>query len=153
MKPKAKTLIERQGFLDPDRGPNHDTIQIWVYNNIVSVLKSFSTEDKIFNVTTKKLEYPIVQNGHYKVIVGFLDLLVTGNLFDQEEKFIKSFAVAIEVKSVIPSIGDLVRQINFYRKFESLTHWIVVSPDDHFAEILKQEGILFYKYKDPNLLF
>lgn len=40
MEPRAKTLVERLGFLDTDRRKfKHDEIQIWVYKNFRSILK------------------------------------------------------------------------------------------------------------------
>lgn len=148
MKPKAKTLIEKLGFVDPDRATTkHDEIQLWVYNNIVDVLRSFSSGEKTFDITFKKLEHPILQTApNYKSIVGFVDLYVSGTVSSVNPNDTKSFYASIEIKSVISSCGDLIRQINFYKKYEPYkTVWIVVSPDDRFSSILKEQGIFFYK--------
>lgn len=49
----------------------------------------------------------------------------------------------VEVKSKVTSIGDLLRQIQFYRTFVKDTPWCVVSPDTRYAEIIRQQGIHF----------
>ena len=38
-----------------------------------------------------------------------------------------------EVKSICPSMGELVRQIRLYEQYENGTFW-VVSPDDRWGE-------------------
>lgn len=63
-------------------------------------------------------------------IVGFVDV------------YCKKYAIGIEVKTEIPVIGDLIRQIQFYRKYLTGS-WIVVSPDDRNSNILKEQGIHF----------
>lgn len=50
-----------------------------------------------------------------------------------------------EVKTAIPSIGELLRQINMYREYtESL--FFVVSPEDKFIKQLNDQGVGFIKY-------
>lgn len=49
----------------------------------------------------------------------------------------------VEIKSKISSVGDLLRQIQFYRTFDKKTPWCVVSPDTRYAEIIRQQGIHF----------
>ncbi|MCM0082306.1 hypothetical protein L4X63_11970 [Geomonas sp. Red32] len=50
--------------------------------------------------------------------------------------------VFIEVKSKILSLGELIRQIRFYQSHKRGSY-VVVSPDDRFAEILRNQGIGF----------
>lgn len=78
MKPKAKTLIEKHGFIDPDRkSSKHDEIQLWVYNNVTEVLKSLSVHNNTFDIYSRELERPILQtSANCKNIVGFVDLLI-----------------------------------------------------------------------------
>lgn len=141
MDPKAKTIIERHGFLDPDRKkPKHDEIQLWVYNNFRQVLKELWPTTAPFDKSASlnlKLEYPVSDN---RYVIGFIDIYWP-------------HAVAVEVKTEIPVIGDLIRQIQFYRNYMGGPCWIVVSPDDRAASILKEQGIYFYKYKSPGELF
>lgn len=54
-------------------------------------------------------------------------------------------SVTVEVKTSIPSFGELMRQLNTYRYY-SRAVIVVVAPDDRFAADLKVEGIHFVKY-------
>jgi hypothetical protein len=152
---KAQTLIERVGFLDPDRvNSKHDEIQLWVYDNLPRVLSAFSTAGNQVWVQTKKLEFPLLQvEKNFTNIVGFIDLVATGYVTHNNE-VIKSYSAALEIKTVIPCIGDLVRQINFYRRHQTTSFvWLVVSPDDRFRKILLEQDIYFFKYPSSSQLF
>lgn len=52
----------------------------------------------------------------------------------------------VEVKSQIASVGELLRQIQFYRTFDKKTPWCVVSPDPRYADLIRQQGIHFVEY-------
>lgn len=133
---KSLTLIERYGFQDPDRRlPAHDQIQLWVYSNFIEILKSAYPGRAIPESVQPDLclEYPITHRSPYNEnVVGFIDI------------YSRAFAIAVEVKAAIPSVGDLVRQIQFYRQYWD-KRWIVVSPDDRFQKVLGDHGILFYQ--------
>lgn len=118
-------------------------------------------------------ESPVTQiSSNYKTgytnknIIGYIDLLVKItasdlNVVDSEinkkittPKFVQTMNVAkpdllIEVKTKINSVGELLRQINTYREYKTGV-FLVVCPDDKFADILKKEGIYFYKYVNKN---
>ncbi len=150
-------MIERQGFMDPDRKTSkHDEIQLWTYEHISEVLSPFTSNDKALEIEYKRLEQPVcirLNNGN-KILVGYVDLNVGGEIVDCNGEKIKSFDASIEIKSKIDSCGDLIRQINFYRGYQDhQSTWIVVSPDDRFKDILLQQNIYFFKYKDPATLF
>lgn len=53
--------------------------------------------------------------------------------------------LAFEIKTSIPSLGELIRQIRMYQNY-SRAKFVVISPDDRHAEMLKKQGIIFYKY-------
>lgn len=53
--------------------------------------------------------------------------------------------VFFEVKSTIPSFGELIRQVKMYQQHVNGL-WVIVSPDDRFANAFPKEGIHFYKY-------
>jgi len=133
---KALTLIERYGFQDPDRRlPAHDQIQLWVYTNFHVLLRELFPTWPVTEFTRcdLRLEYPIIQRVNYhEHVVGFVDI------------YCQRFDIAVEVKTGIPSIGDLIRQIQFYRQFFD-RKWIVVSPDAGFRRILDDHGIMFYR--------
>ena len=53
--------------------------------------------------------------------------------------------VYFEVKPSIPSLGELMRQVNMYRKYQEGLFY-VVSPDDRFRKMLESQKIGFIKY-------
>ena len=58
----------------------------------------------------------------------------------------ETFDIAFEVKSKIPSLGEIVRQIRTYEE-HGKAQWFVVCPDDRCAAPLEQQGIHFLKYE------
>ena len=58
------------------------------------------------------------------------------------------YTLACEVKPVIRSVGELIRQL---RQYES-SKWkvAVVSPDDRFREIIEKQGFIFIKAPQPD---
>lgn len=137
----AKTLIERYGFVDPDRNIlKHDEIQLWVYNNFFEVVnKSMNIENlTIQSKIPLELEYIIKDNN---IVVGFIDI------------YSPHLNIGIEVKTEIPVVGDLLRQMKFYRNYCLHTEWIIVSPDARCEQILKDQKLYFYKYKRQGELF
>lgn len=50
-----------------------------------------------------------------------------------------------EVKTTIPSLGELIRQVRFYQTKGS-SNFVVVSPDDRWIEPLTRQGIAFLTY-------
>lgn len=106
-------------------------------------------------------------NDKIERIVGYADLLIetecprvvptynnsgAGYTRDEFDGFEISWAsrrsvplVLVEAKTVIPSVGELLRQINLYRTAFGGKP-VVVSPDDTFAEILAEQGVTFIKY-------
>ncbi|WP_417914982.1 hypothetical protein [Candidatus Electronema sp. JM] len=53
--------------------------------------------------------------------------------------------IYFEVKTEIPSLGELIRQINIYREYGAKKIF-VVSPDDRYVSVLQEQGIGFIKY-------
>jgi len=53
--------------------------------------------------------------------------------------------ILAEAKTKLPSLGELMRQIQLYRT-AFYGHVVVISPDDSFAEILAEQDIVFIKY-------
>lgn len=119
---------------------------------------------------TKVWEKPIMSD---KYIVGFVDMSIEAvneeiciqyNLVSdyREQKLYlprwstatTGFELLIEVKPSIVSVGELIRQIRMYQqyikspRFFSNFFFMVVSPDDRFADILKGQGIYFVKCPD-----
>jgi hypothetical protein len=101
----------------------------------------------------KKVEAPIITSEKYTI--GFIDLLIH---IDTEFQINNSFAVEfyektgkilyIEIKPKINSIGELIRQINFYRSYlpqDSL--FAVVTRTAGLKPILNDQNILVYEVK------
>lgn len=89
----------------------------------------------------------------YRQIVGYADLLIRLDLpflrFDRatgSHEIIwhehERAAVLVEVKSVLPTLGELMRQLNLYRTAHR-GPMLVVAPDARYAELLREQGIAF----------
>ncbi len=159
---KAKTHLEKLGFSETDKkNPKHDTIQKWVYENIQqiiseTVMKNYS---KPYEILRPKWESQVAyRNGSYTTIVGFIDIAVRlkGEFVDKKnDGYIEPYkTIFIEVKTEIPSLGELIRQMRTYEFYQvDPISYLIVSPDDSYEQILNEQGYYFYKYKDPTLLF
>lgn len=159
---KAKTHLEKLGFSDSDKkDSNHDVIQKWVQKNIETIIaETFMAKNPHpYEITEVQWEFPVNHiNGSFKMLVGYVDIVarVKGQFyFSDTKKFEYSERYAfIEVKTKIPSVGELIRQMRAYQNYnDKRTSYIVVSPDDRHTETLNSQGFYFYKYKDPNTLF
>ncbi len=53
--------------------------------------------------------------------------------------------ILFEVKTAIPSLGELIRQINMYRAYKK-SKFYVVSKDDKFLSQLLEQNIGFVRY-------
>jgi hypothetical protein len=51
----------------------------------------------------------------------------------------------VEAKTAMPSLGELMRQLNLYRLV--YRDVVVISPDSSYQNILHEQGILFVEYK------
>ena len=59
-----------------------------------------------------------------------------------EEEIIYNF----EVKSTIPSLGELFRQIQLYKVYDK-NQFVIICPDNRFQEQIESQGLMFLKYK------
>jgi hypothetical protein len=92
------------------------------------------------------------------MLVGYVDIVaqIKGKFyFNDTKEYEDSERYAfIEVKTEIPSLGELIRQMRAYQSYnQKSSYYIIVSPDDRHIETLHKQGFYFYKYKDPNQLF
>jgi hypothetical protein len=116
---------------------------------------------------TSRWEVPINTTGNYvsgnKYIVGFVDFSVRCNMPsldlrgvgdshlpdswrpEWEVHFINR-TFRFEVKTEIASLGEVIRQINMYREYDSDAQYYLVSPDGSHVDILNKERIGFIKY-------
>jgi hypothetical protein len=107
-------------------------------------------------IHSRKWEYAVMERNY---IVGFVDFWVeigdasvrlqgaesAGAFAPEWVVAFKPTNLLFEVKTEIPSFGELMRQINFYRAYEQ-GPFFVVSPDDRFKSTLASQGIGFVKY-------
>lgn len=159
---KAKTHLEKLGFSEIDKKDSkHDIIQTWTYENIDKVIAEtiMVNNPHPYKIITNKWEHQVMfVNGNYKMVVGYIDIFVRvqGKFYFKDTNKYEDFTknVLIEIKTQIPSLGELIRQMRAYQAYENgLTDYLIVSPDDRHLKILNEQGFEFYKYKDPNLLF
>jgi len=174
VKPKAKTQIERMGFKDNDlKTSKHDEIMFWLDNYIkTEFLKKLEDSDLLKKYIGLKPKIVIEQNIWEKPIlsktkynIGFIDLYLEiriefykkkKDIYEQDANWYDYY---FEVKSKLPSIGELLRQVNFYKSnIGDRGKFYVVAPktNDKIKYLLKQQGVSFIEYpekqKKPNLL-
>ncbi len=121
-------------------------------------------------VCKRTLEYVLASHSGYQGkmerIVGYADLLIETELphispnykFDKErrEDVFDGFELAwsrgsdaprilVEAKSAMPTVGELMRQIQLYR---TAFHgkFVVVSPDDKYEGVLSEQEVAFIQY-------
>jgi len=164
---KAKTHLQKLGFADSDKKkPTHDTIQTWVYENIQTIVAETAMKNRStpYELTPAKWEHQVIYYGSktYKVVVGFVDIYVgVKGIFhfkmsnsDDTYAEERTKPIYIEVKTEIPSLGELIRQMRAYQAYhDNFADYIIVSPDDRHKKILEEQGFHFYKYHDPSKLF
>ncbi len=159
---KAKTHLQKLGFSDKDKkSPDHDRIQTWVYNNIETIIaETIMKKTKApYEIHGVEWEYPLVyQTPTYKTVVGFIDIYLNihGEFYFTDTKKYELFAmpVFIEVKTSIPSLGELIRQMKTYQTYhQNNARYMIIAPDETHKKILNDQGFWFYKYNDPTKLF
>lgn len=131
---KNLTLLSRMGFQDSDlTTPLHDEIMLWLDARL---------RRKFPNLESIIWEHPVKRDNF---IIGYIDLLMCRRTLTGGD------SVAFEVKTKIPSLGEVIRQIQTYRTTERIhdRQYVIVCPDDRFAAALKGQGIGFLKY-DPS---
>jgi len=99
--------------------------------------------------------------GNFLRIVGYADLIIEIErpvvdersnraleiCWDSTLDGRKPASILVEVKSSIPILGDLLRQLNLYKTtFDGAI--VVVSPDNRYAEKIREQGFHFVKHED-----
>lgn len=160
--PKAKTLQERFGFLDPDiRKPEHDEMIKWIEKNIedilLLVLKLKSRPTRV--ITT--WEPVVLREPERGQLLGYIDLIATvpdGEARYELERLHGVSQIVFEAKTELETLGVLFRQLRMYREGYIRSErvrkmpFVVVCPDDSEAEIIREQGFNFLKY-DPTMTF
>ena len=171
---KLNTYQARLGFDDADlRKPDHDEIMLWLDRNHKQVLKQLGVEPlgskgiwekplKNGNFAVGFIDYMVTyfqpsQEPPVKVSwrnggnlpKGVAPLIDTDKEFfiTYSDLFYKQRNYYFEVKTAIPSIGELIRQIQFYKSYLLIHHsdvkFAVVCPDDRFQDVLRSQEIEF----------
>lgn len=151
--PKATTIQQRFGFNDKDlTTPEHDKIMLWLDENIEEVMRKIFKISPVEKIKTK-WEYPIIdQKGRSGFIIGFIDMAVQFvEILEWEGKTcLEQKNALFEVKTKIPSLGELFRQLNMYKQYADGKKIVVVSPDTRFKKQIENQGFMFIE--SPNNL-
>lgn len=135
-------------FKDPDlHTPAHDAIMMWLDENAAEVLEPhcrflLRNDSKTVEVETT-WEKPV----HSASGVRYIDMVIDAKVGGWE------FSLLCEVKPVIRSVGELIRQLRQYEPRSSgggRVRVAVVSPDDRFRAIIEKQGFIFIKATQPD---
>ena len=152
---KKKTVPAERSAIDNDvKSANSDDIK--------STVPIISDDYDLSTIKIKKIWEAPIQDKSF--VIGFVDFRtiikfpitcvvesLSGNYYgsdrykwgSHEEEIIYNF----EVKSTIPSLGELFRQIQLYKAYDK-NPFVIVCPDDRFREQIESQGLTFLKYKD-----
>lgn len=138
--------------------PEHDLIMLWLNKECKNVAIEVFPEVKDAKFKSPEWERPYT--GKTNSILCFIDLALDLEYseIDRERQFNRTWSVLFEVKPKIFSIGETIRQIQAYKHHVrgsntsmydySEKKFVIVSPDDRFKEIFKEQKIYFYKSPD-----
>ena len=166
------TYADSLTFKDSDlRTPKHDEIMIWLDSHLRDVLAAVFAEPLRENEVLRTWEFAVFKPLKYGQteptdLVGHVDLLAEysvdesishgdfvffgtceGDNCKVKHSSPAQRLVAFEVKTTIPSLGDLIRQIRYYQGFlPSLHGFVVVSPDTRLRAQIESQRIGFYEY-------
>jgi len=152
MRPKAKTNLEKMGFIDSDRNKAHDELQLEILSNPEKLIRSITnTEILDLKIESIKLEVPVMSG---TFIVGFIDCVIVFSFQTEKESYKTIKKLVVEIKTSINSFGDTLRQINTYKKYDKYPNtfltdavFVIACPDDSLSEQFKTQGIRFYNFK------
>ena len=136
-----RSLIARLGFSDPDRcDQTHDLAcqYLSLPDSVRKIVDLVQTEYyrpirsfQKLSYSAARIEVPISKgNGQYKTTIGFVDILL--EISPMFAGVYEDAIIAVEVKTGRAGMGQVVRQINLYREFESVAfgrpvHWILAT--------------------------
>jgi hypothetical protein len=140
--------------------PKHDEMVLWTFNHAEEIIKLIlehpsekEFKDRIKYVKEidyrRTMEYPLKSKTDFNI--GFLDLLVQvlrRNKFDEESSYYDLlFQIAFEIKPEVKSIGEVLRQFQFYKSnLQSNTRLILVTGTKGLKEIFESQGFYVIEY-------
>lgn len=147
-------------FQDPDlHTPAHDAIMMWleensctlIYEHVARPAQVATDRPLVMYPCSTKWEVPHygrlltyggIQRTEYSS-ARYIDMVISTRYSEVGAEC----RMACEVKPVIRSAGELIRQL---RQYES-SGWrvAVVSPDDRFRAIIEKQGFIFIKAPQP----
>lgn len=127
--------------------PEHDKLVIWTFNNVALVLEGLGIKDELKGCE-RELEHAIIKEGYShskycegsKDAIGFVDLMVISN---------SNKHYVFEIKPHITSIGDVMRQINYYRTYLR-GKFIIVTKTKGLKELFESQGVFVYEFENGN---
>lgn len=139
--------VRARAFVDENPRPNPQVVS----KTIECVLKSFSGyQDKTVKIVGYadlliQVRFPIVRSKYRPGATRYESDAFDGYEIGWSDRPYKDSRILVEAKTVIPSVGELMRQIQLYRTaFDGKV--VVISPDDKYAKILNEQGVTFIKY-------
>ena len=159
---KQKANARSSDLFDTDLiTDKHDEIMIWLDANISDLFRGKTIKEKVW-------EYPILRGDmRYRTIVGYIDMLVKTEeiVYPTKQELLNYLNnshgyrqyddvptagvveknYAIEVKSKIINVGEVIRQINQYKSYRDDFQYIVVAPDERYRDIFLAQKIGFIK--------
>jgi len=165
--PRNRQKLVQSGLWDNEVSlPGHDAIVHWAYRNAEKVAahaivligkkgryslaelqeKGHLTECT-FKVRARELEAKLRADRRE---VGYADLLIRARFPDKSSTHLADlgihypegeFSILVECKAKLPTLGELMRQMNAYREVHRDA--VVVARDAAYREILREQGIGF----------
>ena len=149
-KQRAKTLQEKFGFVDEElKTPEHDAMMVWIDQQAKSLIEEYFSISSGWSADTidrVRAEADQAAKSHFHKLqwTGLgepppIKLKILEKIWESPIVTKNGYAVGFADMEVI-------RKIRLYQEYRK-GHYIVVSPDDKFADILRGQGIQFVKYE------
>lgn len=142
---KAKTLIERHGFKDPDKGsPEHDKIQEWVYRNYERIITEMCDKNEYrqlpkapWYISWAECKWEEIIFSKTKSLVGFIDLKATVDFMDDTGRINK----LIELYGTSNVSIDQWCEVGGEKYHEKIIYFEIKTAIDSLGELLRQLNV------------
>jgi hypothetical protein len=152
--------------------PIHDKMVLWTFKKCETLLEDLNIfpnfkkdekadmilEGKVFNkfgiYPEKIMEKPI--RGYNGFNLGFIDLFYSADIKNGEwldgrnhyEQDSNLFTVGFEIKPEVKSIGEVLRQFQYYKSNLKMNYLILVTKTTGLKEIFESQGFKVIEYKE-----